>query len=159
MKPYQYIISNKSSYHFKQRNNVEKVDNGGVRGYGKWRVRRICDNSSPETTGARSIEPERIDDAVGRNRVRSKRGGETRYSQGNQWKYDETVEIACNHQGGEMRIGGHQTIRDPRAPSGKRKDEGMEGKCHAGNKTRVTRHQAGAWRSNNRGSKTEFPTY
>ena len=66
-----------------------------------------CDNSSPERTGVRSIRLEWIDNTVGRKRVRSKRGGEPKFPQGNQRKYDKTVEIACSYQGGEIRIGGH----------------------------------------------------
>ena len=32
LKPYHYIISKEILYHFKQRNGVERLDNGGVRG-------------------------------------------------------------------------------------------------------------------------------
>ena len=48
---------------------VERLDNGGVRGPGKSRVRRVRDNSNPDGTGARSIEPERTNGAVHRSRV------------------------------------------------------------------------------------------
>ena len=46
----QYIILKERLYHFEQRNGVERLDNGGIRGYGKRRVRRVRDNNSPGGT-------------------------------------------------------------------------------------------------------------